>query len=241
FPETTLVKVSFRCDEKYKAELANSDCILHVSVGQQYHEGDKFLATMDLINETFNSCTIILCDTLQRHSLRIMNPDLTDAEARKEALRLGDEWLERNQLAYKYLKINSKVMRWDDWLHHKDYNKYYQEVVNAYKNNQSYRDAIHATINNFLTRRKTSNSLGFSYEEAFETSETYILEECPILIPLWAETKCQFVIYPRFRTSAMRATYDYFLGENSDIILKEVALKFNHRAIPKKFSFSFID
>ena len=84
-PQNTLVKVTFRCSEQDKADMVDSDCILHISVGQEYHEGEKLIATMDLINETFRSCTIMLCDTLQRHTLKLSYPNLSDDELHKKA------------------------------------------------------------------------------------------------------------------------------------------------------------
>ncbi|MGD9108289.1 MAG: hypothetical protein PVI75_03870 [Gammaproteobacteria bacterium] len=234
-PQETLVKVTFRCDEQNKQKMLNSNCIIHISVGQEYHEGEKFIATMDLINRTFKSCTIMLCDTLQRHSLRIKYPELSDDELYNKALALGDEWLKRNSCAYKYLSIDSKIMRWDEWLNHDEYTKYRKQIDELYKNDAEYRNKIHATINKFLERQGLLND-----KMSFKLCETYILEECPILVPLWAQTGCEFIIYPRFRTAAMLATYQYFVGNTERNILQEVALKFNKRTVPKKLSFSYI-
>lgn len=235
-PQDTLVKVTFRCCEKDKQQLADSDCILHISVGQKYHEGEKFIATMDLINETFKSCTIMLCDTLQRHTLKTKNPDLSDEELYKKALALGDEWLLRNKIAYSHLKIKCNIMRWDEWLNHKDYAEYRKKVDELYRTHEGYRQDVLKTVNKFLTRQGLLDD-----KKAFHLCESYVLEECPILIPLWAQTNCQFVIYPRFRTTAMAATYEYFLGHTQSNLLREVALKFNQRFIPKKLSFSYVN
>ena len=60
-------------------------------------------------------------------------------------------------------------------------------------------------------------------------------------MPLWAQTGCHFIIYPRFRTPAMSATYQHFVGDSQPDILKEVALKFNKRTMAKKLSFSYIE
>jgi tRNA-dependent cyclodipeptide synthase len=234
-PQNTLVKVTFRCDAQDKFKMQNSDCILHISVGQEYHEGEKFLATMDLVNRTFRSCSIMLCDTLQRHTLRMKNPNLSDEELYNKSLVLGDEWLSRNYNAYAYLSIDSKVMRWDEWLNHTDYAKYKKEIDNLYNYDSDYRDKVRSTINKFLARQDLLHD-----ETAFKLCETYILEECPILVPIWAQTGCPFIIYPRFRTDAMSATYQHFVGDSNQNVLREVALKFNKRIVPKKLSFSYV-
>lgn len=235
-PKVTKVKVTFRCDEEDKPKIPGSSCVLHVSVGQEYHEGEKLLATLDLVNENFHTCHLVLCDTLQRHSLRIQNPTLSHQEAYKKALALGDEWLERNEAAYQYLSINWQLTRWDDWLYHPAYGQYRQEIDHLYLNNQAYQSAVHQTILKFLKRQNLLDD-----QRAFDLCKTYILEECPILVPLWALTGAQFVVYPRFRTPAMAATHQHFLGNNEEALLKELALKFNKRVVPKRLSFSYMN
>ena len=72
--------------ETHQKDLKQSACILPISVGQQYHEGDKFAATIELINVTFGECTIVIADTLGRHTaLR------ESAEERSEERRVGKE------------------------------------------------------------------------------------------------------------------------------------------------------
>lgn len=44
---------------KDKRDLVGAKCVIHISVGQEYHEGEKFAATLELINATFRECTII--------------------------------------------------------------------------------------------------------------------------------------------------------------------------------------
>lgn len=234
-PKTSLTKVNFRCDLKYKNKLAGKSCIIHISVGQPYHEGEKFIATMDLINETFDSCYIMLCDSLQRHSLRIKKPEFSEEEAYQEALLLGDEWLARNKVACAYLTIPSTIVRWDEWLAHKNYGRYRDAVNQFYQVDPSYQQAIHDTINKFLIRQGLLGN-----QRAFDLCEAYVLEECPVLVPLWAETKSEFIVYPRFRTPAMAATYNQFVGEHDGLLLEELALKFNRRVLPKKLSFSYL-
>ncbi len=231
FPGTTLVKVNFRCKNYSKEELINSTCIIHISVGQEYSEGEKFLATMDLINKTFRSCKIVVCDTLQRHSIQLEDSNISAEEAYKKAKNFGSEWLARNESAYKYLSIDYDITRWDDWLKHENYNQYFVEIVELYEKNLAYRKSINETAYRFLKRK---NFVGD--QRAFDLCRKYLLEECPVLIPLWATTQYSFVVYPRFRTAAMKSTYDHFLGTESTL-LREVALKFNPRSKPKRTSF----
>lgn len=228
-PDMTFVKARFRCNKEEKQTLPNSRCLVGISVGRAYQEGEKFLATMDLINETFGSCTIIVADTLQRHNLRLKG--LSAQEAYKKSSMLGDEWLERNRLAYSGLSIPVEMYRWDYWLNHCGYQYYRNKLDEMYLNDDEFNASVNDTIMNFVKRRHSS----FGDVVAFEHCAEYLLEECALFV-LFAETGCEFFVYPSERTDAMRATHDYFLGKTNPDLLREVALRFDVRAIPKKLS-----
>ena len=80
-----------RCFLSLKASLKFSDdsdrqvhapsCLLGVSVGQAYHEGEKFSAAIDLLNQTFSQCLILVCDSLQRHTLMLEHRAMSEEEA----------------------------------------------------------------------------------------------------------------------------------------------------------------
>jgi len=153
---------------------------------------------------------------------------------------LGDEWIERNKNAYDYLTIPLKVYRWDYWLNNKNYGFYREEVNRLYESNEMFKAALNMSAEKFLLRQDTLVKGSDKYQKAQQLSMRYLLEECPVLVPLWAQTKCEFIIYPRFRTMAMSATYEHFIKCENSFLLREIALKFNHRVKPKKLSFSYI-
>jgi tRNA-dependent cyclodipeptide synthase len=229
---TILTKVSFRCKKELKDQLKGSDCIVYISVGQPYHESEKFIATMDLVNRTFKSVMIVVCDTLQRHTLQIQNPTLSEEDAHREAFLQGQAWLKRNRFAYENLSIDYEITRWDNWLHKTDYLNYLDEVQHLYHTNVAYQKAIRTTIHKYLGRQGIADN-----QRSFDLCEKYILEECPILVPLWAKTGVEFVIYPHERTPAMALTYDFFVSDRQESHLQQVALKFSRRTIPVGLSF----
>lgn len=231
-PRTILTKASFRCRKEIKDQLQGRDCIVYISVGQPYHEGEKFIATMDLVNRTFKSVMIVVCDTLQRHTLQIQNPMMSEQEAHRNAFLEGHAWLKRNRFAYAYLTIDYKITRWDNWLHKSDYLNYLEQVQVLYETNKDYQNAITTTIHKYLSRQGVDQD-----QRAFALCEKYLLEECPILVPLWAKTGVEFVIYPHVRTPAMALTYDFFVGNTLQSNLQQVALKFSKRTLPVALSF----
>ena len=43
------IKPVFKCSEEFKLKFKDSRCLVTISVGQEVHEGKKFLTTIDLI------------------------------------------------------------------------------------------------------------------------------------------------------------------------------------------------
>src|SRR5688572_6281343 len=65
---------------------------LPISVGQSYHEGEKFKATLRWLQPRFKKIVICVNDTLQRHNFS----NISDNEAFFKAEAAGREWIERN-------------------------------------------------------------------------------------------------------------------------------------------------
>ena len=113
----TKIKPVFKCPDYFKDKFIHSKCLLTISVGQEVHEGEKFFATVDLINSSFKEVIILIDDTLQRHTMKIHSP-LSIDQLYKISFEAGDQWLERNYKYYNHFAIPYKIIRWDHWLNH---------------------------------------------------------------------------------------------------------------------------
>ena len=89
------IKASFIRAGNIKQEFKELRCVIPISVGQPYHEDDYFESTLKLVNENFKSCSIMICDTLQRHTIKTCS-SLDDLSAYIEAEKNGHDWLKRN-------------------------------------------------------------------------------------------------------------------------------------------------
>lgn len=182
--------------------------ILLVSVGADYHEGEKFGATVDLLNRSeFGHVTVAVADTLQRHNLEVPS-----ARAYAESRRLGDQWVARNRPLLDLLTADTDILRWDDALVDPRYPRALSEVRAAYASNTHYRTAIDATIDRFVARRDSTSA---QIAEVRGRCLAYLLEEVPIIQPLWAAQGYDFVVYPQQISAAMQATRDLFVEEGA--------------------------
>ena len=183
--------------------------ILLISVGQSYHEGAKLLATIELLNRSnFKCCTVMVADSLQRYNF--LN-SLSQVEAYKLAISLGDQWIERNLSMLNQLIIPYEIIRWD--CHYQQslfYQPYKDQLIKDYFTDSKTKDAIDATINAYLARCANSIS-NLEYYKFYKSCFDYVLEECPILMPLWAHQGYDFIIYPKKMTRAMYITYEKFV------------------------------
>ncbi|GAB18148.1 hypothetical protein GOEFS_047_00070 [Gordonia effusa NBRC 100432] len=189
-------------------DYAGRSTILLVSVGADYHEGEKLGATVDLLNRSgFARVTVAVADTLQRH-----NVDASPAQAYHQTRRRGDQWLARNQPLLDLLTADVDVLRWDDALSDPNYPRALDEVRSVYQTNRDYAVAIESTIDRFVARRGE----GLPDEDRIRNGcRTYLLEEVPIIQPLWARQGYDFVVYPQQISTAMQATRDLFVTDGA--------------------------
>ena len=189
-------------------DYAGRSTILLVSVGAEYHEGEKFGATVDLLNRSeFGHVTVAVADTLQRHNLEVPS-----ARAYDRSRRLGDQWVARNRPLLDLLTAETDILRWDDALVDPRYPRALSDVRAAYTSNTRYRQAIDSTIDRFVARRDGEAG---DIDDVRHRCLTYLLEEVPIIQPLWAAQGYDFVVYPQHISAAMQATRDLFVEEGA--------------------------
>jgi hypothetical protein len=219
-------KVSFKqCSASKKAKFATSKCIMPISVGIKVHEGTKFSGTMRLINSSFQSCALLIDDSIQKYTMKIETPHLSLDELHIKAVEMGDAWLERNKRFYESLTIPYNIIRWDDWRNHKNFKEFYDRIEMLYNTDDSYKLAIHNNINNFIDGRYLTRS-DFNKEHAFDCCLQYLKEECSVMC-LWALEQFDFEVYPSGRNEAMTATYEKIIKSSYPGLLKNVCLYFD--------------
>ncbi|MBV8604305.1 MAG: hypothetical protein JO224_06420 [Pelomonas sp.] len=218
-------KASFD-DRPRDADLCGKRAVLLVSVGQDYHEGDKLAATVELLNRCeLAHCTIAVADTLQRHN----EPEPDPARAQCLAHAAGTHWLRRNDAILGALRPNCEVLRWDDARADAAYPGWCRAVRRAHAESAPYRAALQQTVDAFV-QRAAKRCPDVDCGELAGKCLSYLLEECPIIMPLWASQGCDYVVYPQPMTAAMRATRELFVRERYPGKARWLSLRFKRRA-----------
>lgn len=222
------IKPFFKTQHFNISGFKQSTCLTTISVGQQTHEGERFSATIDLLNNSFQSCVMLIDDTLQRHTMAL-NAMEDAAFFYEKSLKEGDLWLERNEKYYKKLSILTKIIRWDTWLNHPNFLTQKKKIEDAIHDDIVYRQAFENSIEIFLTKyySRLLNPENFDMERARKLSFNFVLEECTALC-LWPELQCQFEVYPNRHNAAIEETRMRFVLSKHPDLLHPITIGFRN-------------
>ena len=151
----------------------------HISVGQAYHEGDKFHATMAWAKHRFEKVIICVNDTLQRHNY--IFEGMSEAAAFDLAESDGREWIERNLKAIRQLP-NVDIRRWEEWRSFPEYENELANIQLMYQSERGVKEAIDNDVLMFWQRRQKRAGLQDQYRfaEFQKNSTNYLVEECAV-------------------------------------------------------------
>lgn len=221
-------KASFICPHEYKSKFSQARALLPVSVGMAVHEKSKFDATMEAVQKNFNSCVIIVDDTIQRFTMSIYYPGKSSRELIIDSSTAGSEWIKRNKPTLDRLTIPYRIIRWSYWLHHMEFQNAMDQVKEMNKNNPLFQIALDTSIEEFLSR--VGKRIKFDKPSAVSACRKYLFEECAAMT-LWPELRCQFEIYPSGRNMILKTNYELLIEPKYPDLLKSVAVRFNKKNV----------
>lgn len=165
-------------------------CSLDISVGQEYHEGEKLKAAIEWINKKpFKRCIINIADSLQRHNLaNTENPY-------ESSIKLGEQWLWRNKKLLDQINIGFEIIHWDSWINDAQFSEALQWIENEYSRNENFNALVSDHMEDFTNRclgREQSNSI------------KYLLEEFAVQVLMDQRIGSYVMLYPRNRLDAER-------------------------------------
>ncbi|MDF2940742.1 MAG: Uncharacterized protein K0R66_1384 [Gammaproteobacteria bacterium] len=213
------MKAKLRGTSKYNQDFKECKVVLPISVGKEPHEGDKFLATLNLISRRFKHCDIVLADSLQRFNF--INEADDKEEAAKHARLQGDLWLKRNGHSINVLSIPHKLIRWDDCIQWPTFSKWLKNVKQEYAVNPAYQQAFSADIVQFLSRKKLKIN-----DCLYELSLAYFLEEIAVILSYFVDQAYQFIIYPGRIPKSIEFSRGLFLAKAQSELMHDLGVYF---------------
>lgn len=227
---STKTKVGFVDAHKEKDKIPGSKYVMPISVGQPYHEGEKFAATIDCLNSRgFSHCTLVVASTLQRHTLALKYKSLSDSELYEKSIENGVKWLDNNIPLLKQLNHPLEIIDWDTLVNNEKFEKKLVEINDTYRNSEIFRQAVDKTIDDFIARwQKKKLLLSEELLKARTHCRQYLFEECAV-VANWAGLGYRYEIYPVERTDAMNFVHRNFIFPNYPDELKRISLRFRKK------------
>lgn len=145
---------------------------MEISVGQPYHEGEKFRCTLEWAKHRFGKIIILVNDSLQRFNY-MFEEGLSEKEAYDKASKEGSQWIARNIAAISTLP-DFEIYRWDAWKRSQGYFDDLRKASAIYDTNEEFKTAIDEAISEIWDRRDLPAE---RRDEFFTLSKDYLLEE----------------------------------------------------------------
>lgn len=179
----------------HSLSLRNKNIVLPISVGQEYHEGEKFAATIRLVEKTqCASCSILVADELQRYNYL---DDATRAQATANTYLEGTRWLDRNTKFLTQLTIPPTIIRWKECIQHKEFSASHQLINKLIMTNKSYRVALENDINEFINRKNIFElQSNHDNKKLVQSCQHYLVEETAVLLSYFVDAKFDCILYP---------------------------------------------
>lgn len=222
-----------KCPEEKKQQFKKAEASLLISVGRDYHEGERMWAMINFINKSFNKCNIMVNDSLQRHTLVLYEKGEINAEqAYLKSIREGKEWVKRNSCFLDSLEISYDVYHWNNWLQKKSYIKYRAKIDQLYKEDPEFKKNMDVTIWEFIKRNKDNVDI-VGFDKSYNLCLEYLLEESSIIMGVWQSYGYDFILYPGKMIDILKYTHKVLVDKN---ILYWLHIKFrrNNKELYKK-------
>lgn len=218
------MNIKLKIPQNYKVLTNKSSCLFTISVGYEDIDGEELNSIFKVLNKTFSSCTISVCDTLQKYNL-FAQQNLDIIQAEKKSLLFGENWLKKNQLIFNTLTIPYKIIRWTEWLSEPSYLEKENYINELYENDSGFKNAVLRTIEEYVQRlikRKDQNE--FDKHNLIEYSIKYLKEEAAVML-VQTEKGYNFELYIKKRNEALKYLYQTVIFKNSGILMVPIYIK----------------
>lgn len=147
---------------------------LEISVGQNYHEGEKLACTINWAKSRFDKVVILCNDTLQRYNFALQGKDHSPEDFLDHTRSMGSQWIERNQGSL----LNVSIARWDDWINLPQFHDALNDAWSLYRDNPQFQIAVNHSISEVYKRKLSKGLINQDQQDRFQNlSLDYLMEE----------------------------------------------------------------
>lgn len=175
---------------------------LMISVGKEYHEGNKLKAVVDWINRNaeIEEVQVSVNDYLQRHNLVAFGAE--EEQAGRIASFEGTAWIERNEEILRGVQVPVSLTRWREWYGTTEYREAHVGLLKLMSEDAAFEETVHVDASSLAERRaKRGESVP---ARLVDCSRDYVLEELAVFA-LQSHSFPAVEVYPG--TSLQSVTY----------------------------------
>ena len=225
---STKLKTNFRGIQQSTLKSHERKACLNISIDQKNEQGDKLAAIIDKANRSFGHFDLMLCDSLNRFNL-IIERGLSMREAEIEANNMGDEWIEKNQKYINSLHIPGRIIRWDEWRIHDNFQNIHQKLAHLVHTDEECMEVFSQVAHSYFERKQLAVD-----ERSFALSIDYLIEECAIIV-LWAIAGYHYELYPSTRSPVSAYTLEHFAKNILRTKLYFLRIEFKKSTLPESY------
>jgi hypothetical protein len=228
--QTARASVSLRAPEGEKSEFIGASGLFSISMGidKILMQGMCLSDVIDIIDNTFGCCDIVVSDALQRFNFMSLYPGLSEDEALEMAIEIGDNWLKKSSQILANLTIPHKIFRWSDWLNSCNYQEKYNYVFKLFEDNEDFKSSVKVSTQKYLERKLKYNSYQYesvlSFQYQLENAYKFVLEESAIML-LWCDAGYDFELHPSQRSPALVHLHRLYYQNKDNKKLRQSRIK----------------
>lgn len=185
---------------------------------QQGEEWKKFLDEIErrYVKGEVAKLIVVTTGYLQRYYFPLnSNAALGKEQIEAKAACLDDQWLKKQGVDFKQLKVPIAVFNWKDLLEQPDqkefssYNTFLQTIKDDFVNDEQFRKLVNIHAEHYISRRQTTASNQNAFEKAVKN---YILEECAALQKLFQQGADR-LLYPNSKPPPVNYIWKKYFSE----------------------------
>ena len=163
-----------------------------ISMNNPKQTGAKFAALIDWLKPRFDHVILQIADSLHRHNIQAQD-NLSEHDAHKASLQLGDAWLTANSPCINTLN-SYEIIRWDQRLQANQFKESYTKIIDLLEKQSDVTIDMQRYINNYAKRKGQATLV--SLNDAFHSAaRNYVAEESAVYMDLF-DTEPAAEIYP---------------------------------------------
>ena len=158
-------------------------CVLAVSVGSNYFEGEKLEAIAQWMKTRFErgefeKLYVNVCDTANRYNFSYMG--VNDNTSHLVAKIKGNRWVKRNKKIFQNLGVPVEFMRWDQWIEGDETKYIHAQLKQLMYTNKSFEDAVLHDVEEYLQRQIVKGIVISTPQEALKNAIDCVLEKIAV-------------------------------------------------------------